>query len=240
VEALQAPAKAPQGEKAPDLSAVVQLIIRRTNAFRQEEGRPAVETDPELTETAQYFAEYMARTNRDGHTADGNRPAERARKHGYDYCTISENIAYQHSSTGFTTDELAQGFFEGWKQSAEHRKNMLDADATETGMAVAQSDETGYYYAVQMFGRPRSERIEFQIVYRADVATQYEIGGRTFTLPPQYTRTHQRCRPTPLTFRWANDAGPTSQQESQTRRPEHGDRYTVVRKESGEFSVQRE
>lgn len=102
----------------------------------------------------------------------------------------SENIAYQYSSTGLTTAELAEAFFEGWKQSAEHRKNMLDADATETGLAVAQSDQTSYYYAVQMFGRPSSQRIEFQIVNRSAAAISYEIGGRPFTLPPQYTRTH--------------------------------------------------
>lgn len=41
-----------------------------------------VDPNPKLTQTAQYFANYMARTNKYGHTADGSRPGERARKHG--------------------------------------------------------------------------------------------------------------------------------------------------------------
>ena len=44
---------------------------------------------------------------------------------------------------------------------------MLDADATETGISVARSEHTGYYYAVQMFGRPKSDAIEFQISNRS-------------------------------------------------------------------------
>ena len=44
---------------------------------------------------------------------------------------------------------------EGWERSAAHRKNMLDRDATEIGVAVAHSPRTGRYYGVQVFGRPR-------------------------------------------------------------------------------------
>ncbi|MGH8071200.1 MAG: CAP domain-containing protein [Candidatus Entotheonellia bacterium] len=239
-EAIQAPAKSPQGKEAPDLSELAKLIIRRTNELRQEEGRQTVEVNPKHTETAQYFANYMARTNKYGHTADGNRPAERVKKHAYDYCILSENIAYQHSSTGFTTDALAQELFEGWTHSPGHRKNMLNADVTETGVAVAQSEETGYYYAVQLFGRPSSKRIEFQIVNHSDAIIQYEIGTRTFSLPPRYTRTHQRCGPTELTLQWPDGPDMAPKQESKTVQPNNGERYTIIQKESGELSVRRE
>jgi uncharacterized protein YkwD len=42
---------------------------------------------------------------------------------------------------------------EGWKRSPGHRRNLLAREATQTGVAVARSDQ-GYYYAVQLFGRP--------------------------------------------------------------------------------------
>ena len=126
----------------------------------------------------------------------------RAKQHAYDYCILSENIAYQYSSTELTTAALAQEFFDGWQRSPEHRKNMLNADVTETGVAVAQSEETGYYYAVQMFGRPSSKRIEFQIVNHSDAVIRYQLGTRPFSLPPRHTRTHQRCGAAELTFQW--------------------------------------
>src|SRR5262249_23921315 len=136
----------PSGEKMPDLAQATKSLIDSTNAFRKEEGRSSVSVNPKLTDTARYFADFMARTNKYGHNADGNRPADRAKKHGYDYCIVLENIAYQYNSRGFTTDELARGLFEAWKNSPGHRKNMLDPDVTETGVAIAHSDKSGYYY----------------------------------------------------------------------------------------------
>lgn len=92
----------------PELSTVVDLIIEKTNQFRHEEGREPVKTDPRLMDTAKDFAQFMARTNQYGHTADGKRPSQRAADHGYDYCIVAENIAYQYRSAGFATEPLAE------------------------------------------------------------------------------------------------------------------------------------
>ena len=86
--------------------------------------------------TAQAFADYMARTDRYGHTADGNQPSDRAKARGYDYCIVLENIAYAFNSEGFTGEKLAGQFVTGWQNSPGHRRNMLDPDVTETGVAV--------------------------------------------------------------------------------------------------------
>jgi uncharacterized protein YkwD len=230
-EVIQITGEKPVGGKVPDLPEVVKRIVARTNEFRKAEGRPPVEVDPKLAETAQYFADFMARTDKYGHTADGHRPAERAKKHGYDYCLIDENIAYQFSSAGFATKDLAGGFFTGWKESPGHRRSMLDPDVTATGVAVARSETTGYFYAVQMFGRPRSKAIEFRIANRSDAAVEYTIGDETFSLAPRYTRTHTRCRPSDVTMKWAD--GPTV-------RPGNGDRYAVVRGDSGKLTLKAE
>jgi len=233
-EVLAPKVKAKGPANLPDLAEVTERVVRRTNDFRGAEGLPKVEVNPKLGETAKYFADYMARTDKYGHTADGNRPAGRAKKHGYDYCLVSENIAYQYNSAGFTTEKLAQEFFEGWKHSPGHRKNMLDPDVTETGVAVARSVETGYYYAVQMFGRPKSKAIEFVITNQSEATVEYKIGDRTFPLPPRLIRTHQRCRPTEVTFRWPGTEG-----EARVVQPSNGDRFVVVG-EKGAFQLKKE
>jgi uncharacterized protein YkwD len=130
---LQTPDGTPEADGArPDLSRVGEGIIERTNAFRAEQGRGKVRSDPELSAAARYFADYMARTGRYSHTADGNQPSARAEKHGYDYCLVSENIAYQYKSAGFEAEQLAEAFTQGWVDSPGHRKNMLDPDVTDT------------------------------------------------------------------------------------------------------------
>ena len=221
MESLNSSEAARADEKRPDLERAARLVIKQTNAFREEHGREPVEVNRRLAEAAQYFADFMARTNQYGHTADGNRPAGRATEHGYDYCIVSENIAYQYSSAGFATEELATKFVEGWEESPGHRKNMLDPAVTETGVAVARSEDTGYYYAVQMFGRPKSKQFEFTVANESGETVEYRLGKRTFSVPPRYTRTHKRCRPSELTFL-------LKEQEKKTVEPQDGDQFTVT------------
>jgi uncharacterized protein YkwD len=213
--------------------AVAQRIIEKTNEFRVAQERSKITVSPRLTAAAEYFAAYMAKNDRYGHTADGNRPSERAKRSGYDYCLVSENIAYQYSSAGFATAELAEGLFEGWQNSAGHRQNMLDPDVTETGVAVARSEATGYWYAVQLFGRPASAAIEFQIANLADASVEYAIANQTFELPPRYVRTHTRCRRPSVTFELPG------RQDVRQIEPARGDHYYIAR-EDGQLRIHKE
>src|SRR5262245_49796324 len=122
VEVIDAPAFKSADEKKPDLAAATAYIVEKTNELRGKEGRPRVSVDPKLTQTARDFADYMARTGRYGHTADGSRPADRVAKHRYEYCIVAENIAYAFDSAGFTSEELGKKFVDGWKESPGHRK----------------------------------------------------------------------------------------------------------------------
>lgn len=202
---------------------VAQRIVAATNQFRQEHELPAVEVDPQLEAAAKYFAQYMARTNIYGHAADGNRPSQRATNHGYDYCIVSENIAYAYNSLGFQPDELSRQFVRGWQESPEHRENMLDPEVTHTGVAIARSDDSRYHYAVQMFGRPTSMRIEFRVVNRSDREVTYKIDDRTFPLASRFIRTHQRCRPATLNIQLAD------QQDLKSVDPSNGDTVMIER-----------
>jgi uncharacterized protein YkwD len=107
--------------RSPDLEAVATSIIDQTNAFRKQHARAAVKVNPVLSLTARYFADIMARTDRYGHNADGKQPWDRAEEHGYEYCVLLENIAWEFKSSGFTTAELARSFVEGWEKSPGHR-----------------------------------------------------------------------------------------------------------------------
>jgi uncharacterized protein YkwD len=144
--------------RAPDLGDVTRIVVDETNRLRQEHQLAPLRPNPRLTATAREFADYMARTDLYGHRADGREPAHRAEAHGYAYCLLAENIAYEFNSGGFETHELAADLTEGWARSSGHRRNILDDGATEIGVAVAHSPNSGRYYAVQMFGRPQAER----------------------------------------------------------------------------------
>ena len=213
----------------PDLAKAADVIVQRTNAFRAAERRGPTTVDPKLLAAARYFAGYMARTDRYGHTADGAQPAERAVGHAYAYCLVLENIAHAYDSEGFDQDKLAGVFVTGWKESPGHRRNMLDPDATNTAVAVARSEKTGHYYAVQMFGRPKSAAVEFRVENRSGEAVEYALGGQPFALPPRVVRTHSGCRPEELVFRW-----PGGKTTAST--PAAGDRLTVT-KDGDEFRV---
>jgi hypothetical protein len=136
----------------------------------------------------------MARTDRYGHQADGRQPSERADAQGYAHCLIGENIAFAQRDSGFDAEGLASRVFDGWSRSPPHRRNMLDGDMTEIGIATAQSPHSGRHYAVQLFGRPRSLAVRISLANRSRDTVQYELAGDNYELKAGATRTHERCR----------------------------------------------
>jgi uncharacterized protein YkwD len=204
-----------------DFEQVAKQIVDRTNQFRREQQRPPLTVNVTLTATAREFADWMAATDLYGHEADGRHPWDRAKAHGYAYCEVAENIAYVWRSKPFTADELVTEFIQGWEKSPGHRRNMLDPDLTELGVAVARSPDTGLYYAVQDFGRPRSLMIEFRVTNRAGAAVKYKVGDKTYDLQPRVVMTHELCRPAEVTLLAADGTA------AATVRPATGDRFAV-------------
>jgi uncharacterized protein YkwD len=207
----------------PDPQRAATVIVTKTNQFREEQGLNRVEVDARLAGAARDFADYMAATDKYSHTADGKTPSERATEHGYDYCLVSENIAYLYSSSGFGPEQLADKMFEGWKESPEHRKNMLHTAVTQTGVAVAHSAKSGNFYGVQMFGRPKSLSISFSIENHSEVPIEYTTGERTYELPPHNRYTHEECLPVDLKFQLPGE----SNRQQNTFRPRDDDQFII-------------
>lgn len=238
--------------KVDVLPAAEEQINELTAELRRSEGVQKLSVDPELLAAARYFADFMARTDKYGHTADGARPADRAKDHGYEYCIVLENIAYYSSSRRLPDLELSQSFFEGWKESPGHLKNMLDPDVHHVASGVAYNPETGNCHAVQMFGRPKTAQIEFELSNPTDWPMRYSVSGRTFVLPPSYTRTHHRCRPPELQLIGPAPAATEGAAEPNAEsaaveaesaptgellRPKHGSQFQIEETRNGEFEI---
>jgi uncharacterized protein YkwD len=228
---------APQSDV--DVGRTKELIFSRTNQFRAQEKRAALKTNPQLTEAAQAFAQYLAQSDKFSHTADGKEPWDRTAKAGYQHCIILENIAYEYSSAGFTTEDLASRFVTGWENSPGHRRNLLDPDVQDIGVGLARSSRTGRYYAVQDFGRPKSAMITFKVTNRLNHPVAYTLDGQRYAASPGYTITYERCRPVQLRFSWGEKENVTpaakevfqpTNNASYTIHTEEGDRVTVDRR----------
>ena len=106
----------------PDLPQTEVAIVELTNAFRKAGALQQVKPNPALAAAARAFAEYLARTGKFAHEADGRKPEDRAQAQGYRYCLVAENLAWNLNSRGFESAQLAREVVEGWKASPGHRE----------------------------------------------------------------------------------------------------------------------
>jgi len=217
----------------PDLDAAERLVIERTNEFRAGQRLAPTKPEPKLAAAARDFAAYMARTDRYGHEADGTSPADRAQAHGYAFCALAENIAFLLNPAGTTTEALVSGVVEGWKQSPDHRRNMLQPEVVDTAVALAQSPASQRYYVVQLFGRPRAAMLRFSVVNATASPVRYRLAGQSFDLPPSATRNHEQCRSGALAVGNGSAGGPPIE-------PVDGRRYRLEALEGTEVRVREE
>lgn len=227
---------APKPAEIPNLKQVTRLLAKQTNKFREGQKLVTLNGDKKLNKTARVYARYMAKEGKCGHTVDGRTPSQRVKAQEYEYCIVAENVACHFSSKSMSADELATALLTGWKESPGHRKNLVDPDVREVGFGVVYSEDDGYFYAVQLFARPESARIEIRLANRTPAEVEYEINGEIQKLPEGVTRTHYRCRPTKL-------AMPASDNEKiarQTLLIGESANYEVIRDTAGKLQLRRE
>jgi len=100
------------------------------NAFRAQEGRGPLVASDALSRAAAAHARDMARKGVFSHAgSDGSDIGDRARRAGYRFCFIAENIAKGQRDV--------QAVLNGWAGSSGHRKNMLAREAQAVALVEA-------------------------------------------------------------------------------------------------------
>ena len=124
-------------------------VLREVNALRAAGCRcglqrmrpvPPLTWNAQLAQAAAAHAEDLRRHDRMGHTgSDGSSVSERARRTGYRWSYIGENVAWNYPSP--------QAVVQGWKESPGHCRNLMNPGFREMGAAEAGA------YTVQVLGR---------------------------------------------------------------------------------------
>ena len=115
-------------QAAPTMADPVAGAAQALNAFRAENGRKALSISPKLQATAEGHANDMLSNGFFDHKgSNGSTIGKRAKRKGYRFCLIAENIAKGQRS-------LAD-VMQSWETSAGHRKNMLLGKVREFGLA---------------------------------------------------------------------------------------------------------
>jgi uncharacterized protein YkwD len=143
--ALSAPAADEKGE--PKLSKEEKLLIELTNKARAKEKLPPVKVNAILVQAARSHSANMVKQRKLEHELDGKRVDKRLDDLKYDWVNCGENIG------NFNQLALVNELFDGWMKSPVHRKNILDPNVDEIGIAIVHSPEQKLWYVTQVFGR---------------------------------------------------------------------------------------
>jgi uncharacterized protein YkwD len=126
-------------------------VIKWTNEQRKNNSLPPLVMNQKLSAAALAKAQDMLKNQYFAHTSpSGIGAADLAKKVGYEYLAIGENLAM-----GDFGDD--QALVQAWMDSPGHRANILNSRYTEIGVAVIKGSYQGQttWMAVQEFGLPR-------------------------------------------------------------------------------------
>ena len=129
---------------AVNREATLEQLLELHNKNRAAEGASALALNEKLTTAAQSYAEYLARTGKFSHSADGS-PGSRIKAAGYKYHAVGENIAKGQTS--------AESVVKGWMHSEGHRKNILSKRYKEVGFGFAKDDKGRMVWVTDFGGK---------------------------------------------------------------------------------------
>ena len=136
----------PQSEATARMEAEA---LERINRIREENGLESLKPHPVLNRLAREFSRRMAREKFFDHESpDGKTLVDRIREAKLEYSFIGENIF-----KSVNVQEPAERAVLAWMNSPGHKKNILTAEFTTTGVGVWQEGKTSYF--TQEFLRPR-------------------------------------------------------------------------------------
>ncbi|WP_461128402.1 CAP domain-containing protein [Spirosoma aerophilum] len=130
----------------PNLVREKEAIIEATNQQRVRKRLPALKPDEKLMLAAQQYAELMAAKDQLSHTLNGMGLDDKAKRVGYSFRQIRENITM---NTRLDGQFVVVG---QWMESKGHRQNLLFKDLTDIGVGIAGPSKQNRYYYCQLFG----------------------------------------------------------------------------------------
>jgi len=129
-------------------------IIEYTNQYRLQEGKEPLILNDNLTQAALSKAQDMFTDNYWAHISpDGTEPWYFIAQSGYEYAHAGENLARDFKDP--------QSVVDAWIDSPSHRKNILESDFEEIGVAVVDGDIGGVEttIVVQLFGTSNTSSV---------------------------------------------------------------------------------
>lgn len=127
---------------------LMEAVRKLSNEHRQKNGCGALSFESRLTSVAFHHTEDMINRDYFGHELAGD-PAtklvNRLTAFGYRYSAAGENIAAGQRSPAEVMNS--------WMNSPGHRRNILNCDFTQIGIAVVAKSSKSLYWT-QVFGRP--------------------------------------------------------------------------------------
>jgi uncharacterized protein YkwD len=129
-------------------------IVDQTNAYRQAKGLSPLTLSEDASSVAQAYANYLARTAKGGHRADGRDPVQRLRAGGVKFCKFrGENWHESWTRPARASPDAAMNAaMRFWKRSPGHER-ALRSRSTEIGVGVAgwKHGNQWYYQEIQVF-----------------------------------------------------------------------------------------
>lgn len=124
-------------------------IIELTNLLREKQGLNTLNANQLLTKAAFDKADSIFEEQVFGHTINGQSFSTWVKNTGYDYKTVGENLAIDFVSS--------EGAMKAWMDSPSHKKNVLNPEFKEIGIAVKNQSFEGKdsILIVQLFGAPK-------------------------------------------------------------------------------------
>ena len=117
-------------------------LLKLHNRERRDDGEKPLKLNNKLSEAAQEYADYLAKSGKFSHTAKGTM-SSRVKDAGYKPRAVGENIAVGQKS--------ASSVLKSWMHSEGHKRNILSDKYTEVGFGIAK-DKKGRLLWVTDFG----------------------------------------------------------------------------------------
>ena len=138
-------ARGSTADQEPNLTGEEKDLLHRGNHERSRAEQRPLRADAKLCQAARDNARNMARHQKLDHDLDGQTPADRITKAGYQARAWGENISWGQKDSA--------GALATWMNSPPHKANLLNPEFTEIGVGIA-TDTQGRKYYVQVFAAP--------------------------------------------------------------------------------------